>query len=305
MNKVLIAGWVLLTSACALDATSDATEASSSTQYVDIMDFGGTDQGAWYDMRSHLDGAFATEGDAGHQSLGLFCSVTSKLGNVHDCVWTFAGATAAVDSRTAAITVDAPQYQCHFGAKTTGPKLIALLQASTDPLHETLPGTTGSIQDTLDACFQHPIGSTPVTASTDPSPTYVEASDYYASASYRAQWASAKSALELGFDQVCGDTFCGGDYGNIRSLAFVCSVTRSTGNVKECAWMFAGSYALPKKSGVEGVDERGWRCEVPMKGTLSQFMSVVNGKSDPNDVLHRALPGTTATAYDALLNCLP
>ncbi|HEY1958443.1 MAG TPA: hypothetical protein VGH28_22655 [Polyangiaceae bacterium] len=302
MNKLLIAGWVVLTSACAVDATSRSSEATSTTQYVDIGDFGGVDQGAWYDLRDKLAGAFG--GDALHQSLGLFCSVTSKLGDVHDCVWTFAGAEAVVDPKTAAIAVDSPEFQCHFGAKTTGPKLIALLSASADPLHEPLPGTNATIRDALDTCFQHPIDETPVTTPSDPAPTYVEASDYYTSATWSAKWTQAKAALTLGFEQVCGDTFCGGDYGDITSLAFVCSVTRSTGNVKECAWMFGGSYALPTKTGAEGVSQEKWRCDVPVKGTVSQLISVVNATDVPDDVLHRTLPGTTATAYDALLNCL-
>ncbi len=299
----LIAGWVLLASGCAVDPTSHATEASSTTQYVDIGDFAGTDQGAWYDLRDKLSAAFAE--DASHRSLGLFCSVTSKLGSVHDCVWTFAGATAVVDSSSAAIAIDGPQFQCHFGAKTSGPKLIALLSGSSDPLHEPLPGTGATIAAALSTCFAHPIGETPLTPSADPSPTYVEAGSYWASASYRAKWEQTKSALSLGFDQVCGDTFCGGDYGNIRSLAFVCSVTRSTGNVKACAWVLGGSYALPAKNGVEAASQRTWRCEVPMNGTLSQLVGVVTATNVPEDVLHRALPGTTSTAYDALLNCLP
>ena len=109
MHNVLIAGWVLLTSAWALDATSDSSEAASSTQYVDIADFSGTDQGAWYDVRDRLAASFVE--DAGHRSLGLFCSVTSKLGVVHDCVWTFAGAPAAVDPTSASIAFDTPQLQ--------------------------------------------------------------------------------------------------------------------------------------------------------------------------------------------------
>ena len=42
-----------------------------------------------------------------------------------------------------------------------------------------------------------------------------------------------------------------------------------------------------------------------MKGTISQLASVLTSTTTTDDVLHRTLPGTTATAYDALLNCLP
>jgi hypothetical protein len=304
MRYLLIAGLVALTSACALDGTTaEDGESATSTQYVDILDFSGVDQGAFYDVRSKLDGELASAGYAGITSLGLACSVTSKVGNVHDCVWTFAGVATAVDPATSKIATSAPSYQCHFHPRTTGPKLVALLAGSSDALHETLPGTTASFADGLPACFANPIGAAPFTVTPSTSPTYVEASDYYTSATYRAEWAKAKAALKLGFDHVCGDTFCGGDYGNMQSLAFVCSVTKSTGNVKECAWVFEGSYAMPSKTGAEVVNVKSWRCEVPVKGTVSQLVSVVNSNTS-DDVLRRALPGGTATAYDALLNCL-
>ena len=297
-----MAGLVLLTSACALapDTTGTDDESSTATQYVSAGDF----DAGFYDVRSKLDAAFAASGHAGITSLGLACSVTSKVGNVHDCVWAFAAEAHAVDAANATLATSQPWYECHVYPKSTLAKFDAQMNASADPLHETLPGTTTTFDDALADCFTHPKDGATITGATSTTPTYVEASDVYKSGAYRAQWDAAKAALKLAFDDVCGDTFCGGDYSNMQSLAFVCSVTRSSGNIKECAWLFTGSYALPTKTGAMPVSEKSWRCEVPVKGTVSQLMSVVNATNVNEDVLHRALPGGTATAYDALLNCL-
>src|SRR5213075_1185235 len=103
------------------------------------------------------------------------CSVSSKLGSVKDCAWTFAAAQVDVDPRTAAILVDAPTYQCHVKMKTSATKLVQLL-AGPDPLHAALPGApvgTPSIYDQLGDCFAHPIGQTPGTFAQSGSLTYV------------------------------------------------------------------------------------------------------------------------------------
>jgi hypothetical protein len=45
---------------------------------------------------------------------------------------------------------------------------------------------------------------------------------------------------------------------------------------------------------------------VPVKGTISQLISTLTAPAQWDDeYLRRNLPGTTATAYDALLGCLP
>ena len=62
----------------------------------------------WAHFPVKLDGAFANAGYAGITSLGLECSVTSKIGSVHDCVWTFAGEAHAVDGTNATIATSQP-----------------------------------------------------------------------------------------------------------------------------------------------------------------------------------------------------
>ena len=138
---------------------------ASATQYVNITDFSSIDQGAWFDAIGKLNGEFAAA-YAGYTPLTFYCSVSSKEGSVKDCAWTFAASNAGVDPTSAALAFDVPTFQCHIHPKTTATKLVALLESSSDAIHETLPGTT-SIADALAGCFADPIGATPVTEPTD------------------------------------------------------------------------------------------------------------------------------------------
>ena len=226
------------------DGTEGEQESSSTTTYVDILDFSKTDQGQWYDLIHNLDHEFDEvcgdtfcEGDYSNiQPLTFSCSVSSKVGNIKDCAWTFAAAQVDVDTRTAAIVVDAPTYQCHIKMKTTATKLVQIL-AGADPLHAALPGapvTTPSIYDQLGDCFAHPIGQTPGVFATTGTTSYVSARDYYTSSAGLDRWNAARAAMKAGFDRVCGDTFCGSDFGDLQDMDFTCAITKSTGNVKSC-----------------------------------------------------------------------
>jgi hypothetical protein len=303
--KLLASMAVLVSLTCAgcavsgSDSDSEWEQESGATQYVDIMDFAATDQGAWYDLVRKLN---AEVDEPGYTPLTFYCAVTSKIGNVHDCAWTFTSSRHAVDPDSAAITFDAPTYECHVHPKTTAPKLIALLQASPDAIHEPLPGMTGSIADTLPDCFAHPIGATPLTVLVTDHPTYVDAGDYYTSRTNQEKWAATYAALHLGFDDVCGDTFCGGDFGDLQSLELACAITKSTGNVKSCAWTFGGSYTLVKKTGDLDLASRTWTCPVAVHGTLAQLIASLAGATG-EDAIHRALPGGTS-AYDSIAGCV-
>jgi len=297
------------------DGESKATreDTSAPTTYVDILDFSGIDQGAWYNAAANLNAQFASgcpstfcqDTFPNLTPLTFNCSVTSKLGSVHDCAWTFAGSSELVDPRTAALSSDAPTYQCHVHPSTTAAKLLAFLSTSSDPLHATLPGSTTSISDGLGACLQNPIGATPISIVADPAPEYVAASQYYSSAAGKASWQQAVAAANLGFNDVCGDTFCGSDYGDLQSLELDCAITKSTGNVKSCTWIFGGSFSLPGTTGALNVTSKSFACTIAMKGTLSEYISVLTAAGTDNPI-QRALPGETTSTYDAIANnCLP
>ncbi len=296
--------------ACATTGDDGAVDEqdSTATQYVQIQDFNSAED-AWYGITATLNGQFDQvcgdtfcEGDFSNLTpLRLFCSVTSKIGNVHDCAWTFTASTHEVDTRTANVAVEAVTYQCHFKPKTTGPKLIAMLAGAADPLHLQLSGMT-SIYDVLGDCFAHPIGATPITVSA-PGSTYVDAADYYTTPANSARWTASTQALHEGFDQVCGDTFCGSDYSDVQALDLGCSVTKSTGNVKACVWNFGGSYTTIKKNGDLDLVSTTWSCPVAVHGTISQLITVLTSTGDPSDPIQRPLPGGTS-AYDSIAGCV-
>jgi hypothetical protein len=293
----------------------EETEQDATTTYVDILDFAKTDQGQWYDLIHNLNAQFDQvcgdtfcEGDyANIQPLTFSCSVSSIRGSVKDCAWTFAAAQVDVDPRTAAIAVDAPTFQCHIKMKTTATKLVSIL-AGADPLHAVLPGApsaTPSIYDQLGECFEHPIGQTPGTFAQTGTLSYVSANEYYSSSAGIARWNAAKAALKDGFDRVCGDTFCSGDFGDLQAMDFTCAITKSTGNVKSCMWTFGGSWHLvAAQGGVQQITAQTFKCPVTMNGKLYTFIDVLTA-AGTDQPINRPLPGMATSSYDALLGCLP
>ncbi|CAN5498676.1 hypothetical protein BH09MYX1_BH09MYX1_56890 [soil metagenome] len=306
--------------ACALTPATDAdvgeSEDGVATSYVDILDFWQTDvsQGQWLDARRKLDAEFNDVcgdtfcgGDYSNlTSLGLTCGVSSKAGSIRDCVWTFTGSLELVNPTTAALDTSVPSWQCHVKPKTTAAKLSALILAngSEPAIRRVLPGTTTSLYDVLGECFQHPIGATAVFPQYPPKVTYMEALDYASETGGQGTWIDAREGLRNDFDQVCGDTFCGGDYTNLQALRFACSITRSTGNVKRCQWLFGGSYTeVSPKTGAVTVNAKSFRCDVPVHGTEKQLAAVLTQTSS-TPAIRRPLPGGSASAYDALGQCL-
>jgi hypothetical protein len=297
---------------CATTGTDNLSgdEQDSTTSYVEIQEFGTTPaEDAWYSINSKLQSEFNAvcgdtfcEGDFSNiTALRLYCSVTSKKATIHDCAWAFTASTHEVDTATAAVVTNAVTYQCHFKPRTTGPKLIALLQNSSDAIHATLPGM-GSIYDTLGTCFQHPIGATTVTVS-PPATTYVDAADYYTNATSSARWTAAQQNLHVGFDNVCGDTFCSSDYSDVQALDLGCSVTKSSGAMKACVWNFGGSYTTIAPNGDLALVSKTWSCPVAVHGTIAQMIAVLTSTTDTTDAIHRTLPGATS-AYDSIAGCV-
>jgi hypothetical protein len=112
------------------------------------------------------------------------------------------------------------------------------------------------------------------------------------------------TALHQGFDQVCGDTFCGSDYSDVQALDLGCAVTKSTGNVKNCVWNFGGSYTTVKTNGDLDLVSKTWSCPVAVHGTIGQMVSVLTSTTDPEtNAIQRTLPGGVS-AYDSIAGCV-
>ena len=95
---------------------------------------------------------------------------------------------------------------------------------------------------------------------------YVDAVDYPTAGAGWEAFDDLERRLAEDFDQSCGDTFCEGDYSNIQSLRFVCSVQPSSGRIGSCGWSFAASEeSLVPASGGYEVHAPTWFCLSPLQ----------------------------------------
>lgn len=136
-----------------------------------------------------------------------------------------------------------------------------------------------------------------------PTNRYVDATDWPASEAGMDRFFEAEARLTAGFDKVCGDTFCEGDYSNLRPMQLRCSVDSTKGTLKQCLWTFAGSHAsVNAKTGAVQVTAKTFKCKLLLaKDTpVESFYELTKGE----DPLHAKLPMTNVSVYDGLPGCL-
>ena len=139
---------------------------------------------------------------------------------------------------------------------------------------------------------------------TSASANYVEIRDYLPTYQQQDAWRYTVHQLKQNFDEVCGDTFCSGEYTNIEALSYRCSVQAATGEVGECIWTFAASdEEIDPNSGKVLVQPKLWQCASPIAaGTRAEDLAATLTNT-PNP-LRTPLPHTSKTLYDGLLDCL-
>lgn len=140
-------------------------------------------------------------------------------------------------------------------------------------------------------------------AAASASAVHVDARDYPAAGAGRVAFEQMERALVRGFDNICGDTFCEGEYSNLRALQLRCAVKRDDGTVTGCLWSFAGSYAdVARNDPVPEVNARTYACALPVvAGTpLSWMLTELSGE----EAVDTPLPGSGRTSYEALTDCL-
>jgi hypothetical protein len=118
------------------------------------------------------------------------------------------------------------------------------------------------------------------------------------------RWFTLKRQLRQDFDDICGDTFCEGDFTNLEALSFRCSVSTRTGQLRRCLWLFAGSYeTVTASTGNIRPTARFFQCPVPLTGTPAAALDALlaSGERGP---LWSPMPGTTQSIYDTLIDCL-
>lgn len=132
---------------------------------------------------------------------------------------------------------------------------------------------------------------------------YIEVGGYLRSEAEINAWYELLYRLRENFDEICGDTFCEGDYSNIQALRFVCSVEAGSGVLGQCVWAFAASHEeVDVATGRVAVAPKAWRCRAPLarKTTVQALLGALTGARP----LYETLPGTTRSIYDGLADCL-
>jgi hypothetical protein len=118
-------------------------------------------------------------------------------------------------------------------------------------------------------------------------------------------WIGISSTLKHDFDDVCGDTFCGGDYANLEPLRLRCSLNTATQVLKNCSYVFAGSYeTVNATTGTIKVNAKTFSCHISVTGIkLSDFEATLTaaGTTAP---LQRTLPGKSESIYSSLIGCI-
>ena len=140
------------------------------------------------------------------------------------------------------------------------------------------------------------------TAATTNDAHYVDINEYLTSDADINAWYNAVSLLKQNFDDVCGDTFCEGDYSNIESLDYRCSVEKNTGMVGRCVWVFAASNEdILASNGRILVDTQHWKCRSPLakKTRIADLIAAL----DVPKPIRAILPGTSNSIYDGLVDC--
>ncbi|HVI57443.1 MAG TPA: hypothetical protein VM619_01020 [Luteimonas sp.] len=143
----------------------------------------------------------------------------------------------------------------------------------------------------------------PALAAPARSPAYVDASAYLQTDAGIEAWWTLRHNLGRNFDEICGDTFCEGDYSNIESLRYVCSVHQASGRIGMCGWTFAASDEMVEPLGGRiAARTHGWFCRSPIAAgtTIESLLDALQGE----EPLYAALPSGTTTLFDGLVDCL-
>ena len=117
-------------------------------------------------------------------------------------------------------------------------------------------------------------------------------------------------AINQQFADICGDTFCAGDFSNLTPLDFTCTVRITDHQVTGCLWTFAGTYTeIDAHTGAMRPHTHDYHCNLTLTGSpadLPTFLRTASqsGGSGYDGLTKVSLPGASQTLYHALLKCL-
>jgi hypothetical protein len=118
-------------------------------------------------------------------------------------------------------------------------------------------------------------------------------------------WLAVRDTLKSSFDDLCGDTYCGGDYPNLEPIRLRCSIDTTSGILKSCKYVFAGSYETVNPStGSIKVTAKTFSCAVTVTNIkLTDFMSTITATGS-TEAIQRPLSSSVRSVYDSLGGCL-
>ena len=136
-------------------------------------------------------------------------------------------------------------------------------------------------------------------------PAFVGVEETFSSEDDQSSWFELTLGLRDDFDDICGDTFCEGDFSNLQSMGFQCAVSTRTGQLKTCLWLFAGSAgSVAAATGNIRPGGKFLSCAIPVTGTPRALIDALLAADAGRGPLWRPLPGTTSSIYDHLGDCL-
>jgi hypothetical protein len=153
-----------------------------------------------------------------------------------------------------------------------------------------------------EAAETEPSGSHSATLDSGP---FIDARSYFTEPDDIDSWYALTRDLKAQFDSICGDSFCEGDYSNYESLGMRCSVQQSTGKMGRCLWTFAASTEeIRSDNGGIRIHGRIWKCPMPIvrRHTIHELVRALSASGV--EALHSAVPGSTQSFYDGLIDCL-
>lgn len=134
-------------------------------------------------------------------------------------------------------------------------------------------------------------------------PTHVDLVDFPTLQANWDRFHDLQRRLTTGFDDVCGDTFCEGEFSDIQPFRLRCAVERHTGDVSECRWAFAASEVeVDDATGRIVARQPTWLCRLPVPAGTS-VETLFRALAGPNALFAR-LPGAEVSVYEAVGDCL-
>lgn len=294
---------------CAAPADEEVEQSEDAlTTYGDLFStLGEHDIDRWFSVRKALKDGFdricgdtICGGDYSNlTTVRIACSSTSVARKLKDCTWVLGGSIEYVDGRTGKLTSDARAFTCKIPVAGTAKRMLdALEPAGANALHTPIPGTGKSFYDGLVDCFSGVTGGPPPP---EPAKTfYAELGEWSWEHADGLAWMQTTRNLAEGFDYICGDTFCEGEYPDISPLRFACSVNLNTKRVSRCTWTFAAADIQVDQRGKLEANTTTKRCTIEIGAKASDLAAALSGP----EPLYATLPGKTTSIYDAISGCL-